>query len=117
MRLTSTGKSLLGASLPELKDCMREQERARGNVPLAWLDAQPKDMAQEQWCAFAGLHAYPCSQIRSLSVALEQDTLVLDKPEVCSVAFEAPVSELAVCIHLFFPPNKIPVNKTGGMLS
>ena len=115
--MPSIGKSLLGASLPQVKDCALDQERARGNMPLARLDAKPqdRDMTQEQWCVFAGLRAFPCLQIRSLSVALAQDTLVLNTPEVCNVAFQAPVCELIGFIHMFFPRQEDPVSNSGDM--
>lgn len=85
MYLPSTpGTSRLDTSSPELQDCSPQEEQARGNVPLARLDAKPlgRVMTEEQWVAFAGLRAFPCSQIRSISVGLTQETLILDRPEV-----------------------------------
>jgi hypothetical protein len=84
MHLPSCGNSLLGAIHPTLLDCTPEEEQARGNKPLARLDAKPQDrvMTEQQWCAFAGLRAFPCLQIRNLSAGLVQDMLLLDRPEV-----------------------------------
>jgi hypothetical protein len=81
--------SLLGSSHPILHDCECAVETARGNTPLARLDAKPQEdvVTEQQWCAFAGLRAFPCSQIRNLCVGLELDTLVLDRPEVRFIIF------------------------------
>jgi hypothetical protein len=83
--------SLLGSNRPMLADCESAMEMARGNAPLARLDAKPQDsvVTEQQWCAFAGLRAFPCSQIRNLSVGLQLDTFVLDRPEVRFMLFSA----------------------------
>jgi hypothetical protein len=76
--------SRLGSNHPMLQDCQSRLEKERGNIALAWLDIKPKDsvVTEQQWSAFAELRAFPCSQIRNLSVGLELDTFVLDRPEV-----------------------------------
>lgn len=83
----TTGSSLLGPGRPALQDGDTVEELARGNVPLARLDAKPRCMTDDHWVAFAGLRAFPCLQIRSLSAGLAQDTFCLDRPEVRSHSF------------------------------
>lgn len=94
------GDSRLRAGCPLLQDCSPEVEKARGNVPLARLDAMPGDnsMTEEQWVAFAGLRAFPCLQIRNLGAGLAQETLLLERPEVCP----SPAASLLVACLLLF---------------
>jgi hypothetical protein len=68
--------SLLDIKYPMLHDCEPPVEAARGNTPLARLDAKPQDsiMTEQQWCVFPGLRALPCSQIKNLSAGLKRDT-------------------------------------------
>jgi hypothetical protein len=77
-------RSLLGQGHPQLQDCSTHEEQARGNMPLAFIDAKPQDriMTEQQWSAFASLRAFPCLQIIHLTGELERDSLVLERPEV-----------------------------------
>lgn len=54
----------------------------RGNRSLTQQTDRHPAMRADQWLAFAGLRAYPHTQLRRLCVALRDRTLLLDSPQV-----------------------------------
>lgn len=64
----------------------------RGNRSLTELAGRHPDMAADQWLTFAGLRAYPHTQLRRICVGLRDGTLLLSSPQVCPTCFHAPGS-------------------------
>lgn len=107
MHLPSCATSLLGPGYPKLADCSSHEESLRGNLPLAELNAKPQDkvMNEVQWCVFAGLRAYPCSQIRNLCVGLREENILLHRPEVLFILTIGHFVTRLVLLLSCIPPN------------
>lgn len=84
--------SRLGGGYPDVQDCTDEEEKKRGNQALARLNEKPEHMSEQQYLAFCAVREFPCLQIRKLSSGLEQETLMMDRPEV-------PLELLTACVH------------------
>jgi hypothetical protein len=65
-----------------LSDTNCIQKAFRGNTSMAELRDMPESWTFEQWHAFAGVRAFPVQQLRVLCVALKDQTLKLEDPEV-----------------------------------
>jgi hypothetical protein len=78
-----TGEALKG-SADAIADCSDAWHKKRGNLALTEQTCRPTSWSLDQWLAFAGLRAYPNVQFRRLTVALQDDTLLLESPQVCS---------------------------------
>lgn len=75
-----------------LADRSHTFDLTRGNRSLAEMAGRHPDMTADQWLTFAGLRAYPHTQLRRICVGLRDGTLLLSSPQVRLDRFRTPAS-------------------------